>query len=99
MSKTDECGWNSTSGTTVAFHFFRRPVRKARLRVGADICVRPAVKGAHFHTREVIGRKIVAKSVALLNTRVEFSSGGVECEGGWIAHSRGKGSLAGAVWL
>ena len=59
------------------FDFFRRPMCKARLRVGTDIRIGPAVKGALFDTCEVIGRKIVAKSVALLNPRIEF--------GNWIA--------------
>src|SRR6516225_8708074 len=70
------------------FHFFRRPMCKAKLRVGPDICIRPTVKGAFFDMSEVIGRKVVAKSVALLNPRVEFSSGWVECEGRRVAHSR-----------
>jgi hypothetical protein len=28
---------------------------KARLRVGADVCIRPAIKGAFFDMRQVIG--------------------------------------------
>ena len=59
------------------FHFFRRPMCKARLRVWTDVRIGPAVKGTQFDTSEVIGRKIVAKSVAFLNPRVEF--------GNWIA--------------
>src|SRR6516165_12103785 len=81
------------------FYFLRRQLCKARLRMRADIRIGPAVKGALFHTREVIGRKIVAESIALLNPGVEFSGGRVECEGGRIAHSRGKSRLAGAVCL
>jgi hypothetical protein len=57
------------------FDFIRRALGKARLRVGPDICVRPAVEGALFDAREIIGRKIVAESVALLNPGVEFSGG------------------------
>src|SRR5947208_351491 len=72
---------------------------KARLRVGPNICIWPAVEGAFFDACQVIGRKIVAKSVALLNPCVEFSSGWVECEGRRIAHSRGKRSLVGAICL
>src|SRR4051812_16431306 len=81
------------------FHFFRRTMCKAWLRVGANICIGPAVEGAFFDTCNVIGRKIVAKPIALLNPRVEFSSRWVESEGGRIAHSRGKRGLAGAVCL
>src|SRR5215831_4091483 len=81
------------------FDFFRRPMCKARLRIGTDIGVRPTEKRTLLDASEIIGRKIVAKPVALLDPRVEFSSSRVECEGSRIAHSRGKRRLAGAVWL
>src|SRR5262245_14597383 len=72
---------------------------EARLWIGADVSIRPAVKRALLHAREVIGRKIIAKSVALLNAGVEFSGGGMECERGRVAHPGGKRGLAGAVGL
>src|SRR5215475_15883004 len=79
------------------FDFVRRPMCKARLRVGTDIGVGPTVKRTLLDASEVIGRKIVAKPVTLLNSCVELSSSRVECEGRRIAHSRGKRGLAGAV--
>src|SRR6516164_8275574 len=96
MSKTDECGWNSTSGTTVALTFSGA---RCANRIGTDIGVGPTVKRTLLDASEIIGRKIVAKPVALLNPGVEFSRSRVECEGSRIAHSRGKRRLAGAVWL
>jgi hypothetical protein len=80
-------------------YLFRRPLGKARLRVGPGICVGPAEKGAFFDPSEVIGRKVVAESVALLNSCVKFSGGWVECKRRRIAHAGGKRSLARAVWL
>ncbi len=81
------------------FHLVRCPLGKARLRVRADIGIRPAVKGALLHAREVIGRKIIAKSVALLNSGVELAGGRVKRERGWVAHSRRKRGLTGAIRL
>src|SRR5262249_45106631 len=91
----------SGAGTTrlgqLLLYFVRRPMCKARLRVGTDIGVGPTVKRTLLDASEVIGRKIVAKSVTLLNSCVEFSSSRVECEGRRIANSRGKRGVAGAV--
>ena len=81
------------------FHFVRRAICKARLRIGAGISIRPAVKGALLHPREVVGRKIIAQPVAFLNSGVEFSGAGMEGEGGRVAHPGGKRRLAGAVRL
>src|SRR2546421_682189 len=81
------------------FHLFRRPMGEAWLRVGADVRIRPAVKGALFDMREVIGWKIIAESVALLNPGIELSGRWVEREGSRIAHSRSKRNLARPVCL
>src|SRR5262249_59175630 len=72
---------------------------KARLRIGTDIGVGPSVEGALFDAREVIGRKIVAESVTLLNPGIQLSRGGGECERRRIAHAGGERRLAGAVRL
>src|ERR1700680_658150 len=81
------------------FDFFRRPMCKARLWIGANVCIGPSVKGALFDMREGIGRKIVPKSIALWNPCGEPSGGGMECESGRIAHTGGQRRLPGAIWL
>ena len=75
-------------------YLFRRALGKARLRVGPDIRVRPAVKRAFFDPGQVIGRKVIAESVAFLDARVKLSRSRVECKRRRIAHTGGERRLA-----
>ena len=50
----------------------------ARVRVGADVKPRPAVKASVFHRGRVIGRQIVAQSVAFVDHAPEGADGGLD---------------------
>jgi hypothetical protein len=67
--RLEEYVWNDG-----CFNFFRLSMCKAWLRVGADVGIRPAVERALLHTSQIIRRKIIPKSITLLNPCVEFSS-------------------------
>jgi hypothetical protein len=54
-------------------HFLGRAVGEARLRMGTDIGVGPAVEGALLHLREIIRHHAIAEAASLLHHRIEIA--------------------------
>ena len=70
-----------------------------RLRMLADIGVRPAVEPALLHPDQITGRQIVAEPVPLLYDRPQFAGPRMEGERSRVARAGRDGRLVGTIGI
>src|ERR1700722_2286379 len=78
---------------------FRSLRLHARIEVVTDVAVRPAIEASVFDGGQIIGRKIVAKCIALVDRGPNRPGGGFDGEANAVAQAGSKDAAILAVWI
>src|SRR6478735_7235513 len=84
-------------GSECGLHLIRSPVRETRLRVLADIRVRPSVEPAFLNADQIVRWQQITEAISLLHQRIEIAGLRMECERRWVPCARSKRRLVRAV--